>query len=59
VTFWIDLLLSFPRSLMRTVAEFRNRKLVWMTPLVIFLLLIAVLLLVVGSVSRSRHSSIR
>ena len=48
--FWIELILSFPQSVHRTLREFAQRKIYWMVPLVVFLLLTAVFLLVVGSV---------
>jgi hypothetical protein len=50
VRFWLDFILSFPRSIKKTMQELRQRRLLWLAPLVIFLLLTAVFLLVVGSV---------
>ena len=48
--FWLELVASVPRSLARILGEFPRRRIYWMVPLVVFLLLTAALLVVVGSV---------
>jgi hypothetical protein len=50
LSFWTELLLSLPQSIVRTLAELRRRRLIFLAPVVIIRLLTAMLFLVIGTV---------